>query len=75
MHDFLGCPVYFTEIEKYYVWTNTHALFTSRVFEGIRGDYLESQKIPNSSFTTPGFGRIIPRYPHNSPPILMDFCQ
>jgi hypothetical protein len=38
------------------------------VFEDIGGGYFESWKIPHSPFTTPGLGRIIPRYPHISPP-------
>jgi uncharacterized SAM-binding protein YcdF (DUF218 family) len=43
------------------------ALFTSRVFEGMRGDYFVSQNFPNRLFTSPGFEGIIPRYPHKSP--------
>jgi hypothetical protein len=45
------------------------ALFTSRVFEGMRGDYFVSRNFPDRLFTSPGFERIIPRYPHKSPPL------
>jgi hypothetical protein len=31
-------------------------------------------KKPSSLFTTPCFEGIIPRYPHNSPPIVVYFC-
>jgi hypothetical protein len=45
------------------------ALFTSKVFEGIGGDYFVSRNFPDRLFTSPGFEGIIPRYPHNSPPL------
>jgi hypothetical protein len=45
------------------------ALFTSRVFERMGGDYFVSQDFPNRLFTSPGFEEIIPRYPHKSPPL------
>jgi hypothetical protein len=43
------------------------ALFTSRVFEGMGGDYFVSRNFPGRLFTTPGFEEIIPGYPHKSP--------
>jgi hypothetical protein len=45
------------------------ALFTSRVFEGMGGDYFVSQNFPNRLFTSSGFEEIIPRYPYKSPPL------
>jgi hypothetical protein len=42
------------------------ALFTSRVFEGMRGDYFVFQNFPHRLFTSPGFEGIIPGYPHKS---------
>jgi hypothetical protein len=45
------------------------ALFTSRVFEGMRGDYFIFQNFPDRLFTSPGFEGIIPRYSHKSPPL------
>jgi hypothetical protein len=44
------------------------ALFTFRVFEGMRGDYFESRNFSSRLFTSLGFEGIIPRYPHKSPP-------
>jgi hypothetical protein len=52
---------------------SNEGLFISNVFEGIGEDYSESQKIPNSPFTTPGFDGIIPICPHKSPLILLFF--
>jgi hypothetical protein len=43
------------------------ALFTSRVFEGIRGDYFVSRNLLDRLFTSLGFEGIIPGYPHKSP--------
>jgi hypothetical protein len=43
------------------------ALFTSRVFEGMGGNYFDSQNFPDRLFTSPGFEEIIPGYPHKSP--------
>jgi hypothetical protein len=45
------------------------ALFTSRVFEGMRGDYFDSRNFPDRLFTSPDFEGIIPGYPHKSPPL------
>jgi hypothetical protein len=45
------------------------ALFTSRVFEGMGGNYFVSRNFPDRLFTSSGFEGIIPRYPHNSPPL------
>jgi hypothetical protein len=45
-----------------------YGLFTSNVFEGIRGDCFEYREIPDSPFTTPGLGGIILRYPDIFPP-------
>jgi hypothetical protein len=42
------------------------ALFTSRVFEGMGGDYFESRNFPDRLFTSPGFEGIIPTNPHHS---------
>jgi hypothetical protein len=46
----------------------TEALFTSRVFEGIGGDYFVSRNFSDRLFTSLGFEGIIPGYPHKSPP-------
>jgi hypothetical protein len=43
------------------------ALFTSRVFEGMGGDYPVSRNFPGRLFTRLGFERIIPEYPYKSP--------
>jgi hypothetical protein len=45
------------------------ALFTSRVFEGMGGDYFESRNFPDRLFTSLGFEGIIPGYPHKSLPL------
>jgi hypothetical protein len=45
------------------------ALFTSKVFEGMVGDYSVSRNFPDRLFTNPGFEGIIPGYPHKSPPL------
>jgi hypothetical protein len=45
------------------------ALFTSRIFEGMGGDYFVSQNFPDRLFTSPVFEEIIPGYPHKSPPL------
>jgi hypothetical protein len=45
------------------------ALFTSRVFEGMRGDYFVSRNFSDRLFTSPGFEGLIPGYPHKSPPL------
>jgi hypothetical protein len=58
IHSFLKNPSY--RIRK--------ALFTSRVFEGIGGDYLVFWNFSDRMFTRMGFEGIIPRYPHKSPP-------
>jgi hypothetical protein len=44
------------------------ALFTSRVFKGIGGNYFVSQNFPGRLFTRSGFEGIIPGYSHKSPP-------
>jgi hypothetical protein len=44
-----------------------HALFTSRVFEGMRGDYFISRNFSDRLFTSPGFEGIISGYLHKSP--------
>jgi hypothetical protein len=55
---------------KIYFKVDHHkALFTSRVFEGMRGDYFVSWNFPDRLFTSPGFEGIIPRYPDKSPPL------
>jgi hypothetical protein len=41
------------------------ALFTSRVFKGMGGDYFVSRNFSDRLFTSPGFERIIS--PHKSP--------
>jgi hypothetical protein len=38
-------------------------LFTSRVFEGIGGDYFVSRYIPGRLFTRPGFEGLSPQIP------------
>jgi hypothetical protein len=45
------------------------ALFTSKVFEGMGGDYFVSRNFLDRLFTSPGFEGIIPRYLHNSSPL------
>jgi hypothetical protein len=45
------------------------ALFTSKVFEGMGGDYFKSRNFPNRLFTSPCFEGIILGYPHKSPPL------
>jgi hypothetical protein len=44
------------------------ALFTSKIFEGIEGDYPVFQNFSDRLFTSPGLERIIPGYPHKSSP-------
>jgi hypothetical protein len=45
------------------------ALFTSKVFEGMGGDYFVSQNFPDRLFTSPGFEGIILGYPQKFPPL------
>jgi hypothetical protein len=45
------------------------ALFISRVFEGMEGDYFKFRNFPDRLFISPGFEEIIPGYPHKSPPL------
>lgn len=52
----------------------TEALFTSKVFMGMGGDYFVSRKIPTSPFTSPVLNDIIPRYPLPSPLIPTFFA-
>jgi hypothetical protein len=47
----------------------TKALFTSRVFEEMEGDYFVSRNFPDRLFTSLGFERIILGYPHKFPPL------
>jgi hypothetical protein len=47
----------------------SEALFTSRVFEGMEGDYFESRNFSNRLFTSSGFEGIIPGYPHKFLPL------
>jgi hypothetical protein len=42
------------------------ALFTSKIFEGMRGDYFVFRNFPGRLFTSPGFEEIISEYPHKS---------
>jgi hypothetical protein len=51
----------------------TKALFTSRVFEGMGGDYFISRNFPNRLFTSLGFEGIISGYPQKSPPLQCIF--
>jgi hypothetical protein len=44
------------------------ALFTSRVFEGMGGDYPVSRIFPDGLFTRPSLEGIILGYLHKSPP-------
>jgi hypothetical protein len=47
---------------------SAEALFTSSVFEGMRGDYFVSWEIPDRLFICPGLVGIILGYPHKSSP-------
>jgi hypothetical protein len=49
--------------------SNIKALFTSRVFEGMGGNYFVSQNFPDRLFTSPEFEEIILGYPLKSPPL------
>jgi hypothetical protein len=60
--DFPGYGIIPSDPHKY-----TKALFTSRVFEGMGGDYFVSRDFSDRLFTSPGFEGIIPGYPHKSP--------